>query len=37
MTNQYVKYEDFVINSFQDNDGNHFDIKDTCDFHLLTP
>jgi hypothetical protein len=26
MSNHYVKYEDFVINSFQENKRNHSDI-----------
>jgi hypothetical protein len=34
MTNQYLKYEDFVINSFQDNEGNHTNIQEPCDLDL---
>jgi hypothetical protein len=36
MTNQYVTYEDFVIDSFQDNKRNHSDIKDPDDLDLWT-
>jgi hypothetical protein len=36
MTNQYVKYEDFVINSFQNNQRNHFDNTDPGDLDPWT-
>jgi hypothetical protein len=34
MTNQYVKYEDFVTNGFQDNEREAFDIFGPCDIDL---
>ena len=34
MANLHVKYEDFVLYTFQEISGNHFDIQGHCDLDL---